>query len=61
MVGCHCGPLGDGERAVKPIKGFGSPLMDVIGPMPYSALNAMLDDAHPRRSRRTWSPSRVIR
>jgi FAD/FMN-containing dehydrogenase len=48
LVVCHCGPLGAGDSAAQPIKKFGAPAMDVIGPMPYSQVNAMLDAAYPR-------------
>jgi len=54
MVVCHCGPLADGEKAVQSIKGFGRPLMDVIGPMPYTAVNSMLDAAYPRGALNYW-------
>jgi FAD/FMN-containing dehydrogenase len=54
MVLCHCGPLGAGERAAQPIKRFGTPAMDVIGPMPYSQVNAMLDAAYPRGALNYW-------
>jgi len=54
LVVCHCGPLGDGESATQPIKTFGAPAMDVIGPMPYSQVNAMLDAAHPRGALNYW-------
>ena len=43
LVMCQCGPLDAGEIAAQPIKKFGSPAMDVIGPMPYCQVNAMLD------------------
>jgi hypothetical protein len=45
MVTGHCGPLAAGEAAVRPLKQFGPPAMDAIGPMPYSQLNGMLDAA----------------
>jgi FAD/FMN-containing dehydrogenase len=51
---CHCGPLRDGEAAIRPIKGFGSPAMDEIGPMTYCQLNAMLDAAYPKGARHYW-------
>jgi len=54
LVLCHCGPLGAGESAVQPIKKFGSPAMDVIGPMPYSQVNAMLDAAYPPGALNYW-------
>jgi FAD/FMN-containing dehydrogenase len=54
MVLCHCGPLDAGERAAQPIKQFGAPVMDVIGPLPYSAINSMLDAAYPRGALNYW-------
>jgi FAD/FMN-containing dehydrogenase len=54
MVLCHCGPLGAGQSAAGPIKKFGAPVMDVIGPMPYSEVNAMLDAAYPRGALNYW-------
>jgi FAD/FMN-containing dehydrogenase len=54
IVLCHCGPLGAGERAAQPIKQFGVPAMDVIGPMPYSQVNAMLDAGYPRGALNYW-------
>ena len=54
LVVCHCGPLGAGETAAQPIKKFGVPAMDVIGPMPYSQVNAMLDAAYPRGALDYW-------
>ena len=50
----HSGSVADGERALKPIKTWGSPVMDVIGPMPYSASNMMLDGAFPKGARNYW-------
>ena len=54
IVAQHTGPLADGEAFAKPIKAFGPPVMDVIGPMPYVASNMMLDDAFQRGARNYW-------
>ena len=54
IVTCHCGSLEDGERAMRPIKEFGLPLMDAIGQMPYGALNTMLDAAYPKGALNYW-------
>src|SRR6266481_5692088 len=35
IVTCHCGSLAAGEKAMQPLKQFGSPAMDALGPMPY--------------------------
>jgi FAD/FMN-containing dehydrogenase len=57
LVPCHCGPLGDGEAATRPIKQFGSPVMDTVGAMPYCELNAMLDAAYPKGALNYWKSS----
>lgn len=35
------------EQALKELRGFGPPLFDIIGPMPYLAVQGMLDPAQP--------------
>ena len=57
MVTCHCGPLAAGELAMRPLKSFGSPVLDALGPMPYCQLNAMLDDGYPRGALNYWKSS----
>lgn len=44
---CYNGPMEKGEQVLAPLRTFGPPVMDVIGPMPYTAVQAMLDDAFP--------------
>jgi FAD/FMN-containing dehydrogenase len=61
MVTCHCGMLAAGEAAVRPIKSFGSPALDVIGPMPYCQLNAMLDAAYPKGALNYWKSNFLAR
>ena len=51
---CHAGGLDAGAKAVAPVKGFGSPVMDVIGPMPYSAVNMMFDAGFPKGALNYW-------
>lgn len=50
----YFGPLAEGEKVVAPIKKFGTPIMDVLGPMPYVALNGMLDSAFPPGACSYW-------
>ena len=57
LAAAHCGTLAEGEAAVKPIKAFGPPIMDVLGPIPYSALNGMLDGGYPRGALNYWKSS----
>ena len=54
MVTCHCGSPGDGEAAMRPLKSFGKPALDAIGPMTYSAINGMLDAAYPKGALNYW-------
>ena len=57
IVTCHCGPPAAGEAAVLPLKQFGVPVMDAIGPMPYCQLNGMLDAAYPKGALNYWKSS----
>ena len=54
---CHAGSLEAGAAAVAPVKRFGSPVMDVIGPMPYSAVNTLFDAGFPRGALNYWKSS----
>lgn len=48
LAACHCGSIEDGERALQPIKEFGPPALDQLGPMPYLAMQTSLDPMFPR-------------
>lgn len=54
LAACHCGPVRDGEAAVRSIKEFGSPIMDAIGPTTYSATNMMIDAGFPKGALNYW-------
>ena len=44
MVGsCYAGPIEDGERALAPLRAFGTPLLDLIGGTPYARFQSALD------------------
>jgi FAD/FMN-containing dehydrogenase len=60
IVGGHSGSLKDGEAALRPLKAFGPPVMDVIGPIPYAALNGMLDPAFPKGALNYWKAQFLI-
>ena len=47
ICACYAGPLDEGLRAVQPLRDFGPPAVDVLGPMPYTAVQRMFDDAVP--------------
>jgi len=54
ILAAHCGSLSDGEAAVQPLKAFGPPIVDALGPIPYADLNTMLDPAFPRGALNYW-------
>jgi hypothetical protein len=51
---CYNGSLDAGERVLRPLREFGPPVADLIGPMPYGALQTMLDAAFPRGRQYYW-------
>ena len=54
IIVCYAGSLEAGAAAVSPVKRFGSPVMDVIGPMPYAAVNTLFDAGFPRGALNYW-------
>lgn len=54
LVSCHCGSLADANDAMSPLKQFGSPILDGVGPMPYCQLNSMLDANYPQGALNYW-------
>ena len=54
IVCAYAGPVEEGLKAVAPIKAFGSPVMDVIGPIPYIGQQSLLEQAMPPNLRNYW-------
>jgi FAD/FMN-containing dehydrogenase len=59
VVLCHIGPEEQAQKDIEPLLKFGSPVMVQLGPMPYAAVNAMLDDAAPPGLLNYWKTSFV--
>ena len=51
---CHCGDATKAESDLRPLREFGPPLLDMIGPMPYPVVNTLLDDAFPKGALNYW-------
>jgi FAD/FMN-containing dehydrogenase len=51
---CHCGEAAQAERDIAPLRSAGTPLVDLIQPMPYPVVNTLLDDAYARGVRNYW-------
>jgi FAD/FMN-containing dehydrogenase len=47
VVCCYAGAIEDGEEVLRPLKMFGSPLLDLCRPTPYVAHQGMFDGAFP--------------
>jgi hypothetical protein len=44
---CHAGPVEEGEAAVRPLRTFGPPIVDMVAPMPYTAVQRLIDPGSP--------------
>jgi len=51
---CHSGSAADGERLVRPIKEFGPPAVDFIGPTSYTAIQSLFAAAGAPGTRNYW-------
>ncbi len=52
---CYAGPVEEGEQALRPLREFGPPVMDMVGPMPYVAFQQVIDDGYPHGRRNYWT------
>ncbi len=57
IVAAHCGDIAAGQAAMQPLKAYGPPVMDTIGPIPYSTLNTILDAGNPKGALNYWRSS----
>jgi FAD/FMN-containing dehydrogenase len=51
VVSCYAGSVDDGERVVRPLRKFGSPVLDLCEPKPFLAHQGMFDASY----RHGWS------
>jgi FAD/FMN-containing dehydrogenase len=61
LVTCHCGPIDAANKAVLPLKNFGSSIVDTIGPISYCDFNRVLDANYPKGSYNYWKSSFLSR
>jgi FAD binding domain/Berberine and berberine like len=54
MIACYCGDLHEGERVLKPLRTFGSPLLDAIQSLPFPQMQSLLDGAFPDGNQNYW-------
>lgn len=51
IVACYCGPVDEGEKVLKPLRTFSSPLADTVAVRPYTEMQSMFDEV--------WPPGRL--
>ena len=54
VVWCYTGPAEQAEEAFRPVREFGPPALDLLGPMPLPALNSMFDPLLPAGLQWYW-------
>ena len=54
LFACYSGRLEDAERVLAPIKGFGSPVGDILQQRSYGSQQALLDATQPKGRRYYW-------
>jgi hypothetical protein len=59
MVSCWTGPLEQGERIINEIRSIARPVAEMVGPMPYPALNSAFDALVPRGLQHYWKANFV--
>jgi hypothetical protein len=47
IVACYAGPVEEGERVLRPLKEFGSPVLDLCRPKPFVEHQKMFDPSFP--------------
>jgi len=52
---CYSGAPEDADKVIGPLRQFGPPIMDMVGPMPYYAVQGMLDAMMPAGLRNYWT------
>jgi len=52
---CWAGGLDEGDRVLAPLRAFGPPAVDLVQPMPYTAVQQLLDEGNPSGMHNYWS------
>jgi FAD/FMN-containing dehydrogenase len=52
---CYAGDPDEGERVMTPLREFGPPGLNLLGPMPYVAVQDIITEANPPGRRNYWS------
>jgi hypothetical protein len=56
---CHIGPVEDAEEALRPLRSFGRPLLDLIAPTTYVNLQSAIDSTVPHGFNYYWKSTHL--
>jgi FAD/FMN-containing dehydrogenase len=59
VASCYAGPVEDGERAVRALRRFGTPLVDLVGPTRYVDHQRGIDDTVPHGWQYYWKATNL--
>jgi FAD/FMN-containing dehydrogenase len=59
VASCYAGTVADGERAVRALREFGTPLVDLVGPTLYVDHQCSIDDTVPHGWRYYWKATNL--
>ncbi len=54
VIPCYCGDIADGEGILKPLRSFGSPVVDAIQPLPFPAMQSLFGPSFPDGNENYW-------
>ena len=54
VIACYCGDVTEGEKVFTPLRTFGSPMVEVIQPMPFPQMQTFLDAGFPQGNHNYW-------
>ncbi|MFL6022040.1 MAG: FAD-binding oxidoreductase, partial [Marmoricola sp.] len=55
VILCYAGDAEEGARVLEPLTGFGPPAANLTGPMPYVAVQQLLDPPNPKGMHNYWT------
>jgi len=59
VICCHAGAVDEGERAVRALRRFGTPLVDLLAPSSYAAFQGGMDDTVPHGWHYYWKATNL--
>jgi hypothetical protein len=54
FIACYSGSVDDGERVLRPLRSFGKPIADMVGPLPYVEMQGLAGPLYPPGRHNYW-------